>query len=285
MNVGLGTASFGTSIPESQAHAILDAYVALGGKIIDTANNYAFWAGKGGESEAVIGTWLNRQVRERLEIHTKIGAQPTDGINFETAEGLSAAAIHKAIEASLKRLSTNYLDVLYAHIDDQKTPLYETWSTLSEYVNQGVVKKLGISNFSVSRVKELLTLIEENNLAPLDYAQYRHSVIAPNAQADFGVQVCLSEELAETLLKFNPDIQLVAFSPLLDGAFELNQELPSSYDSKLNRQTVLELQYEALTHGVSPSALVLKKISESGVLPLTMTSKIERLHSNLACFR
>lgn len=166
MNIGLGTASFGTSIPEAAANDILDSYAAMGGIIIDTANNYAFWAGCGGESESVIGNWLKHQKRERFEIHTKIGAQPTDGTNFETAEGLSRQAINEAIEASLHRLSTSYVDVLYAHIDDTSTPLVETWSALSDLVNKGLVHKLGISNYSLSRLKELAEVINEHNLAP-----------------------------------------------------------------------------------------------------------------------
>ena len=89
MHIGLGTASFGTSISEKSAHQVMNAFVEHGGVIIDTANNYAFWAGKGGESEAVIGNWLLTTQREKVEIHTKIGAQPTDGNSFETAEGCS----------------------------------------------------------------------------------------------------------------------------------------------------------------------------------------------------
>ena len=79
MNIGLGTAGFGTSISELQAHLVLDAFVERGGTIIDTANNYAFWAGKSGESERVIGKWLKNKDRERIEIHTKIGANPQMG--------------------------------------------------------------------------------------------------------------------------------------------------------------------------------------------------------------
>lgn len=285
MNIGLGTASFGTTIPEEAAHDILDTYASWGGVIVDTANNYAFWAGCGGESEAVIGNWLKLQERDGFEIHTKIGAQPTDGINFDTAEGLSHKAIFDAVEASLNRLSTTYLDVLYAHIDDTSTPLMETWSAFNELVKKGVVRKLGISNYSLNRINELAQVIEKDKLVPIHYAQYRHSVIEPKKSADFGVQVCFNKEIIQALKTINTQIKLVAYSPLLDGGFEAGYNLPEPYDTESNRRSVQQVQSEARTLGVSPSALVLKKISESGVIPLTMTGKVARLTGNMELFR
>ena len=284
MNIGLGTASFGTSIPEAQSHKLMDAFVSNGGVIIDTANNYAFWAGEGGESESVIGNWLQNQQRDSVEIHTKIGAQPTDGTNLDTAEGLSKAAIDNAIEKSLQRLKTDYIDVLYAHLNDVETPLLETWSVLSDYVKRGVVKQLGVSNYPLNRVEELSEIIKENNLTPISYAQYRHSVIAPVANADLGVQVCFDDEMIVCLKESNSKVNLVAYSPLLDGAFEDVSLLSENYGSVKNRDEIKQLQVEALKLKVSPSALVLKKISDSGMLPLTMTGKLERLKGNLALF-
>lgn len=284
MNIGLGTASFGTSIPEAQSHRLMDAFVNNGGVIIDTANNYAFWAGEGGESEAVIGNWLHHQQRDSVQIHTKIGAQPTDGSNFETAEGLSKAAIDSAIDKSLNRLKTNYVDVLYAHINDTETPLLETWSRLDDYVKRGVVKQLGVSNYPLDRVIELCQLIKENNLTPISYAQYRHSIIAPVEGADLGVQICFDDKMIACLKEANPEVNLVAYSPLLDGAFEDENLLSDNYDSDKNRVLIKQLQTESTQLKVSPSALVLKRIADSGMLPLTMTGKLDRLKGNFAMF-
>lgn len=284
MNIGLGTASFGTSIAEAQSHKLMDAFVSKGGVIIDTANNYAFWAGKGGESEAVIGNWLQNQQRDLVEIHTKIGAQPTDGTNFDTAEGLSKASIDSAIKKSLERLKTDYVDVLYAHLNDTKTPLLETWSALDEYVKKGVVKQLGVSNYPLERVEELCEIIKENNLTPISFAQYRHSIIAPIDGADLGVQVCFDDKMIACLKQSNSKVNLVAYSPLLDGAFEDESLLSANYDSEQNKTSIKQLQTEATQFKVSPSALVLKKIADSGMLPLTMTGKLDRLKGNLALF-
>ncbi|WP_286292168.1 aldo/keto reductase [Vibrio apostichopi] len=285
MNVGLGTAGFGTSISESQAHEIMDTFIENGGTIIDTANNYAFWAGRGGESERVIGNWLRTKERKQIEIHTKIGAQPLDGRNFDRAEGLSKVAIDRAVQACLDRLSTDYIDVLYAHIDDISTPLLETWSALSSLINDGVVKRLGISNFSLPRIKELQEVISAHDLTPISYAQYRHTVIEPLKGVDLGVQICLDTEIISALRERNPNINLVAYSPLLDGSFEFDGALPNNYDSEANKHIVKKTREEARCYGVSPSALVLKKISDEGIMPLTMTGKTERLLGNMQLFQ
>lgn len=284
MNIGLGTASFGTSISESKAHEVMNAYVESGGTIIDTANNYAFWVGKGGESEIVIGSWLKTINRKKVKIHTKIGAQPLDGKCFSTAEGLSKAAIESAVNASLSRLSTNYIDVLYAHIDDSSTPLFETWSALSSLVKDGTVKQLGISNFSLSRLIELQSLIESHSLIPISYAQYRHTIIEPREGVGLGVQVCFTPEIISALGTINPPVNLVGYSPLLDGAYEKGNTLPDTYASEFNKIIVNANLFEAERLGISPSALVLKKISDTGIIPLTMTSRPERLREYIQLF-
>jgi len=284
MNVGLGTASFGTSIPEPQAQKILNAFIEVGGTIIDTANNYAFWAGEGGESEKVIGKWLKTKNREQVEIHTKIGALPLDGQNFSTAEGLSKSSIENAVNASLSRLSTHYIDVLYAHIDDASTPLLETWLALSSLVLDGVVKQLGISNYSLSRIIELQSIIDHHDLIPISYAQYRHTIIEPLTDADLGVQICFSPEIIAALTEKNPKIKLVAYSPLLGGSFELGRTLPDKYACDLNEMRVNKVREEAECSQISPSALVLKKIAQQGVMPLTISSKVERLKENIQYF-
>lgn len=284
MFIGLGTASFGTSISTPQAHKLMDLFLQSGGTVIDTANNYAFWQGNGSESEACIGQWLINNPRESINLHTKIGAMPTDGKNLETAQGLSRNAIIAAINASLAHLNTEFLDVVYAHLDDVNTNLYETFSTLSEYVEIGVIKKLGISNYSTERVIELAQVIKQHKLSPISFAQYRYSIIEPKPSADFGIQICLTPSLKEALERSFANVQLVAYSPLLDGAFEINGSLPEQYDCDENQMLILALREEAQQKGVAPSALVLKKIAREGILPLTMTGKTARLASNMALF-
>ncbi|CZF83120.1 General stress protein 69 [Grimontia celer] len=283
MKAGLGTAAFGTSISQNDAFEVLDTYVAMGGKIIDTANNYAFWAGHGGESESVIGRWLAGVDRGSVEIHTKIGGLPLDGNDISNPEGLSKTTIESAITASLERLGTDYLDVLYCHIDDLKTPLLETRSALTSYVEKGVVRKLGISNYTLERLEELLVLIEQEKLAPLSFAQYRHSVIKPvTLDYDFGVQLCLTPEIRSLLKEVHPNVTLVAYSPLLDGAFEHGGKLPDAYDTHENERYVTGLRAEADMIMMSPSALVLRHIANDGIIPLCMSGKVKRIKENFA---
>lgn len=283
--VGLGTAAFGTSIPKAQAFDVLDAFVAMGGKIIDTANNYAFWDGVGGESETTLGEWLAEQDRTQIEIHTKLGAQPLSNEDDADMEGLSKQSINMAIERSLKRLSTKYIDVLYAHVDDLNTPLLETWTALSALVDKGIVGKLGISNYRADRVHQLNEIIKQHKLAPISYAQYRHSVLSPKAEADFGVQVCLDDAVRAALSEGDVTPKIVAYSPLLDGAFEQTQDLPENYQTEANSALRTSLQAEASKQQVSASALALKQLADEGILTLTMTGKLPRLYSNLALFQ
>nr|WP_269809224.1 aldo/keto reductase [Enterovibrio nigricans] len=155
---------------------------------------------------------------------------------------MSKAAIDSAISASLSRLGTDYIDVLYTHIDDLNTPLEETWETLTHYVNQGIIKSLGISNYTLDRLSELCVIVEREALAPISYAQYRHTVIQPKANLDFGVQLCLTHDIKALLLDANSDITIVAYSPLLEGAFEHKGKLPEAYDTPENERFVAELR-------------------------------------------
>ena len=289
MNVGLGTASFGTTYSKEDSFNVLDRYVELGGRMIDTANNYACWVengGLGGQSEMILGKWFNSNPRDQFQLTTKIGARPsTDGEYGRRFDGLSYDNVFSSVEGCLERLQTDYLDVLYAHFDDPFTSPKETWTAFNELVEQGTVKRLGVSNYSFERLQELVQVIDENNFAPISTIQFRHTVIPPAPQADFGVQVVLSDEIEQLVREANPDVVIEAYSPLLDGGFEVGRSLPEDdYLCDENVDAVAVIQQEAADLGVSPSALVLWRLHEQGYRPLTMTSKVDRIESNLALF-
>lgn len=152
--LALGAMRFGTATDEPTAFAILDRFLAAGGNFIDTANNYAWWhdGGRGGQSEALLGRWrAGRGLTDEVVIATKLGARPTRaGINFadrmSADEGLASAAIHAAAGESRERLGVERLDLLYAHVEDSRTPVAATVAAFGALASAGDVALLGVSN-------------------------------------------------------------------------------------------------------------------------------------------
>jgi len=288
--IALGTASFGTTVSRDDSFGVLDKYASLGGRTIDTANNYAYWdpQGKGGESEAVIGDWLERGDRSLFTVMTKIGSQPLGGTkDINCLEGLSPDAVHCAVDRSLDRLKTDYIDILLAHHDDRNTPLLDTWKAFSELVSCGKVRKVGVSNYSPRRVAEMVSIATTYELAPLEVLQLQYSLLEPIEDTELGMLVRLDADMKDAAARLVPQVDIFAYSPLLGGrVFEkgANEIWPVEYDSMKNRQTVERIQLLAREMDVSPSALVLKRIADEGFWPVTATRSAERLEANLILF-
>jgi aryl-alcohol dehydrogenase-like predicted oxidoreductase len=136
----LGAMTFGWTTTKADSHWILDRFVEVGGNFIDTADVYS----RGG-SEEVVGDWLKNQVRDQLVIATKVRFPMGETPN---GVGLSRKHILIGVEASLRRLKTDYIDLYQVHCGDNRTPLEETLSTLDNLVKSGKVRYLGASNFS-----------------------------------------------------------------------------------------------------------------------------------------
>jgi aryl-alcohol dehydrogenase-like predicted oxidoreductase len=145
---------FGWTADEATSFKLLDRFVAAGFNAIDTADVYSRWAPghKGGESEIVLGRWLAaRGGRDRVVIATKVGNDMPN-----VGKGLSKAHIVRSVEASLKRLQTDYIDLYQSHIDDSATPLEETLATYAELMQAGKVRAIGASNYEAPRLAEAL---------------------------------------------------------------------------------------------------------------------------------
>jgi aryl-alcohol dehydrogenase-like predicted oxidoreductase len=145
----LGGNVFGWTVDEQSSYKILDAFLDAGFNFIDTADVYSRWVpgNEGGESESIIGNWMNlRSCRDKVIIATKIGSDMGSGQN------LSKDYIIKGVEASLKRLKTDHIDLYQSHIDDEKTPLEETLEAYYTLVEQGKVRAIGASNYSALRL-------------------------------------------------------------------------------------------------------------------------------------
>jgi aryl-alcohol dehydrogenase-like predicted oxidoreductase len=143
---------FGWTADEATSHRLLDAFVDGGFNAVDTADVYSAWVPGhvGGESESVIGRWLKaRGKRDDVLILTKVAMWPAQ-------PGLSAANIASAVEGSLKRLQTDYIDLYQAHQDDAATPIEETLEAFDRLVKAGKVRAIGASNFSPERLSASL---------------------------------------------------------------------------------------------------------------------------------
>ena len=150
----LGGNVFGWTADESKSFEVLDAFVAAGLNFIDTADAYSAWVPghKGGESEEMIGKWLaSRGKRDKVLIATKLGVEVVPG-----ESGLSKQYMVKAVERSLQRLNTDYIDLYQSHRDDPDTPIEETLEAYAELIKAGKVRAIGASNFTAERLAESL---------------------------------------------------------------------------------------------------------------------------------
>ena len=145
----LGTNPFGWTADESVSHSILDEYTGAGGNFLDTADIYANWVpgNSGGESEEIIGSWLAKKNRDELVVATKVG-------RMKGRTGLSTDSVNTGVEASLKRLGTDYIDLYYAHEPDPNTPLEESVAVFAELQKSGKIREIGLSNFNGNQVSE-----------------------------------------------------------------------------------------------------------------------------------
>ena len=145
---------FGWTVDEPMSFTLLDEFVEAGFSLIDTADVYSQWVQghNGGESETIIGKWLKRTgKREKVIIATKVGKEMGP-----ERKGLSKSYILRAVEDSLKRLQTDYIDLYQSHADDPETPLEETFEAYEQLIREGKIRTIGASNFTAKRLSQAL---------------------------------------------------------------------------------------------------------------------------------
>jgi len=163
---------FGWTADERTSFSILDAFVDHGLNFIDTADVYSAWIDGhvGGESETIIGKWFRESgKRGKIVLATKVGM-------LGTRAGLSAANIEAAVNDSLRRLKTDYIDVYFSHIDDAATPLEETLGAYQKLVKAGKVRVIGASNYTGERVAEALAVSKEAGLPAYQVLQPEYNL-------------------------------------------------------------------------------------------------------------
>lgn len=218
----MGTMQFGWSTDEAAAHKIMSRAVDLGCNFIDTADVYSRWVegNPGGVAEEIIGNWLQKSDvrREDVIVATKVRGAMSDDPNDQ---GLSRHHIMNAVEASLRRLQTDYIDLYQMHYYDQHTPLQETLRALDDLVRAGKVRYVGVSNYPAWRLMKSLWVSDVNGFVRFDSLQPHYNLVH-RAEFERELQpLCLDQGLG-----------VIPYSPLgggfLTGKYRRDEPLPAS---------------------------------------------------------
>jgi aryl-alcohol dehydrogenase-like predicted oxidoreductase len=218
----LGTMQFGWTADEKLSFHILNSAFEAGINFIDTADIYSRWAegNPGGVSEQIIGKWLKESQipRDQVVIATKVRGQMGDGANDQ---GLSRVHILNAVEASLHRLGTDYIDLYQVHWYDDDTPIEETLTALTDLVRLGKVRYVGASNYPAWRLMQALWSTDKLMLARFDSLQPHYNLVS---RSEF------ERELREVCQTYG--IGVIPYSPLaggfLTGKYQKDQPIPES---------------------------------------------------------
>jgi aryl-alcohol dehydrogenase-like predicted oxidoreductase len=184
---------FGWTVDESTSFALLDQFIDAGMNFIDTADVYSRWkdGNRGVESETIIGKWLqSRGGRDRVVLATKVGSDMGLG-----RTSLAKSYIRKAVEESLKRLKTDYIDLYQSHRDDSETPIQETLEAYEELISAGKVRAIGASNFTAARVKEALDVSAQTGLPRYESLQPEYNLYERSAYEAELEPLCRANQL------------------------------------------------------------------------------------------
>src|SRR4051812_7096383 len=164
--LGLGSNTFGRTTDARASHRILDAFIEAGGALVDTADTYS-----DGASETILGDWMGaRKNRDQIVVSTKCG-------NHADFDGLSAASVTGAVEESLRRLGTDYIDVYFAHYQDDLTPTAESAAAFDTLARAGKIRAIGLSNFTAAAVREWLDIADAEGLTAPVVLQPHYSLV------------------------------------------------------------------------------------------------------------
>lgn len=293
--LSLGAMRFGTMTDEATSFAILDRYVAAGGNFIDTSNNYLYFVHgtQGGESEALLGRWrASRGIGDEVVIATKVGARPiAPATGPDAREGLSRAAIREASERSRERLGVPRIDLYYAHVPDQTgVALDEQVAAFGELISDGTIGLLGLSNHWAWQVERARSLAAAAGTARADVLQYHHTYLRmrtdiPDRRFSPDGEIGVADGSILSYLRAEPGMALVAYSPLLNGAYTRpDKELDRGYDHPGTRARLKALDQVVAETGATANQVVLAWLigGELPVVPLVGASSTGQLDESLA---
>lgn len=304
--IALGAMPMGSLVDEETSVALLDRYLADGGSFVDTADCYAWWwahGTDGGQSEELLGRWFAaRGNRDDVFLATKGSGTLTDPgeawpspdvePDWEVARrrfvGASAPVLRRSLEASLRRLGTDRVDLYHVHVDDMATPLEETLEALAGFVAEGKIRYYGWSNVHTWRLERIRGLCERHGWPTPVAVQQEHSYLQRRPGLDHGSIV---DEEQLHYLRHHPDLTLVAYSPVLKGVYDRppgERERQWSYAPYAGEHSARRLAAaDAVAHelGVPATRVVLAWLlsrREPAVIPLIGTSRLDRYAEQVA---
>ncbi len=281
----MGTMQFGWSLDEAESHKVLSATYAAGINFIDTADVYSKWVegNPGGVAETYIGNWMkqNKIPRDHIVLATKVrgqmGKRPND-------EGLSRVHIVNAVEASLRRLQTDHIDLYQSHWTDESTPIEETMRAFDQLVQQGKVRHVGASNYAAWELMQALWVSDKYNLARYDCIQPHYNLIHRDE---------FERELRAVCETYG--IGVIPYSPLaggfLTGKYRRNEPLLDSKRAEGRKRAMIEKNFAlidemeviALRHQATISQIALAWMLADPLItsPIIGATSIEQLNENL----
>jgi aryl-alcohol dehydrogenase-like predicted oxidoreductase len=284
-SICLGAMQWGWTADKAQSFVVMDAFMDAGGNFIDTADIYSRWVegNPGGVSERIIGEWMHqRKNRHRVVLATKVRGRMWEGPN---GEGLSRKHIMHAVEESLRRLQTDYIDLYQIHWDDFETPIHETLQALDDLVRQGKVRYIGASNLSAWRLMKALCISDKYALARYDSLQPHYS-LAHRTEFERELKpLCESESIG-----------VIPYSPLaggfLTGKYHLDSPPPDSarqesvkskYFNEYGWRVLAAVERIADARGVQPLQIALAWLLNQPVIsaPIIGANSIEQLMPSL----
>jgi aryl-alcohol dehydrogenase-like predicted oxidoreductase len=277
----LGAMNYGDPVSETEAVNIVKNAVDMGVNFFDTADAYA-----GGKSEEILGKALKGN-RQKVVIATKVYGRTGPGANDI---GLSRAHIIQAIDGSLKRLQTDYLDLYYAHNPDYETPMEETLRVMDEIVRQGKVRYIGCSNFAAWQLCKARGLSDLYGLARFECVQPPYNLLTRDIEMellplckDDNIGVCVYNPLAGEMLTGKHEFG----KPPAEGRFThkiMGPGYKERYWSEMNFQAVDRLKRLAKEHGCSIVQFAIAWLLNNPTITsvLSGTTAVAQLQENIS---
>ncbi|ASL44137.1 General stress protein 69 [Burkholderia sp. AD24] len=269
---------FGWTADESTSFSILDAFVDAGLDFIDTADVYSAWVpgNQGGESESIIGKWFRQSgKRDRIVLATKVSKHPQ-------RLGLSAANIQAAVEDSLRRLQTDYIDIYFSHDDDTATPLAETLGAYQKLIEAGKVRVIGASNYDGARIEEALVVSRQHGLPEYQLLQPEYNLYDRAAYERDIEPVALANQLGVV-------VYYSLASGFLSGKYRSTADLANKvrggrvekYLNERGMRILGALDRVADQHGSTPATVALAWLiaRPSVTAPIASATSVEQLKS------